>query len=170
MTLGNLGWLYLQHQDLEKACDYLREGIGHLEQALSLNPIHPVYSRSLLDQYVNLADASLKLGDYVTAADVASKLKTAAGVTSADKYAAACFLIRSGAAESADERLKADEREQHAKRHFQEARALVDNLLQDDFHDLVPLDEQAQEGIRMGLELDAKLKKAYEELLAKAQH
>jgi tetratricopeptide (TPR) repeat protein len=162
LMLGNLGWLYLQNHDFAKARDHLLEGTEHLEHALRSNPDHPDYSQSLRGQYIDLSDASLKLGEYLTATDAASKLLKTAGVTLADKFAAACILIRSGTAEATDESLESNERARRAQRHFDDATALLDDLKQHDFHDFTPLDEPAMQAISWALQRHAKLKKSFE--------
>src|SRR5262249_42728674 len=64
MTLGNLGWLYLQRKELAVARTHLEKGIDGLKEALKPNPEHPAYLVALRNQHRDLAETLLQLGEH----------------------------------------------------------------------------------------------------------
>ena len=168
MTLGNLGWVYLQMDDAEKSRRYLQEGTEYLEKALQANPDHPDYQLSLRSQYRYLAESSLQLGDHAAAADAATQLAKIAGGSPGDEFQAACLLIRAGAAAEADAQLSADERRRQSARLLGQALALLRQLSQKGFADLNSI-EQASLSLSATLKGNGELKQALADLLAKAR-
>jgi serine/threonine protein kinase len=168
MTLGNLGWVYLQMDDAEKSRRYLQEGTDYLEKALLANPEHPDYQLSLRSQYRYLAEAALKLGGHAASAAAATQLAKSAGGSSGDEFQAACLLIRAGAAADADAALSANDRQQQGQRSFGQALTLLRHLSQSGFADLQSI-EQASASLRAALEKNAELKEALADLEAQAR-
>jgi tetratricopeptide (TPR) repeat protein/tRNA A-37 threonylcarbamoyl transferase component Bud32 len=62
LAQGNLGWLFLQRKDPDKARQYLEAGSACIKEAMKINPKNPAYRAALRDQYTYLAEAYTQLG------------------------------------------------------------------------------------------------------------
>src|SRR5262249_28039529 len=94
-----LSGLALYHQ--KEFADARREfeaAVGDLRQSLRANPNNPDYQRPLRDNYPNLAETLLRLGELAPAADAAVALARVFPGEPRDAYHAACFLARCAAA------------------------------------------------------------------------
>ncbi|MBI1918478.1 MAG: tetratricopeptide repeat protein, partial [Planctomycetes bacterium] len=101
-TCGNLGLiLYLQNQR-EKARDHFQQAIRHLENAREKNPANPEYLEPLRENYRNLAESFLQLGEPRRAAQAAESLAGISKGLPLETYFAACFMARSAATDNDD--------------------------------------------------------------------
>jgi tetratricopeptide (TPR) repeat protein len=94
MTLGNLGWLRSEQDKLPEARRLIGRGIAEVQAALAPNPQHPDYRHELRNQYQDLAEICVQLGDHAAAADAATKLANVFPERGLDSYYAACFVAR----------------------------------------------------------------------------
>jgi tetratricopeptide (TPR) repeat protein len=92
--LGNLGWLRTEQKDWPAARRLIEKGIGELRAALAPNPQHPDYREELRNQYQDLAETLVQLGDHRAAALAAAKLAGVFPERAQDSYYAACFVAR----------------------------------------------------------------------------
>jgi serine/threonine-protein kinase len=70
LAQGNLGWLYLQLKDPDKARQSLEASTRSIKQAMKTNPKNPAYRQALRDQYTYLAEAYTQLGREADAAAI----------------------------------------------------------------------------------------------------
>jgi serine/threonine-protein kinase len=127
ITLGNLGWLRSRQEDLPAARRFLQKAIEPLQAALTSNPNNPEYLRALRNQYQNLAEISVQLGDHAAAAQAAAALAKVVKDRQ-DLYFAACFLARCAPLAAQDQQLPdAQARDQCAKKYLDQSLVMLRN-------------------------------------------
>jgi serine/threonine protein kinase len=94
MTYGNLGWLRTEQKNWSEARRFIDEGIAQMRQALESNPDNPDYRRELRNQYRDLAETLLNLGDHAAALEAATNLAECSPELPQYEYYAACFIAR----------------------------------------------------------------------------
>jgi serine/threonine protein kinase len=116
MTLGNLGWLRTEQKQWAEARRLIEEGILQMQASLKPNPQHAEYRQELHDQYRDLAETLVQLGDHRAAVQAATKLAGVFPDQVQDRYYAVCFIARSVALVQDD---------QQARSYVEQATALL---------------------------------------------
>jgi serine/threonine protein kinase len=104
MTLGLLGWLRTEQKDWSEARRLIEQGIVQMQAALKPNPQHPRFREELRNQYQDLAETLVQLGDHVAAVKAATNLAGVSPQEARDNYYAACFIARCVPLASKDEK------------------------------------------------------------------
>ena len=93
-TLGNLAWVRTEQKNWPEARRLIEQGLVQIKAALAPNPQHPDYRQELRNQYQDLAETLVQLGDHAAAKDTAQKLASVFPERAQDSYYAACFTAR----------------------------------------------------------------------------
>jgi tetratricopeptide (TPR) repeat protein len=126
-ALGNLGWLRSEKKDWSAARPLFQGAIASLREALRANPKSLEALNGLRNQYRNLAETLLQLGDHAAAAAAARALPAVLPDRAQDSYYAACFLARCVRVAEADSRLADQARKAAVDRYLEEAILNLDN-------------------------------------------
>jgi serine/threonine protein kinase len=94
MTLGLLGWLRTEQKKWGEARGLIEHGIEEVRLALQPSPDDPRLREELRNQYQDLAETLVHLGDHAAAVEAAAKLAEVLPDEAQDRYNAACFTAR----------------------------------------------------------------------------
>lgn len=139
MVLGNIGLAYFAQSQLAEACNRFEQAVDRLQQTLRVNGDHAVYREFLRDNYQNLAEAQVVLGDHAAAAIAARALPEVFPESPQDRYNSACYLARCGRIAADDPRLGPEERQALARQYGDASLAALQQAVGQGFDDLPQL-------------------------------
>jgi tetratricopeptide (TPR) repeat protein len=135
MVSANLGLADYAQAKLPEARGDFEKSIDLLKDLLLLHPDDADGRQLLRGDYQNLAEVLLASHDYAAAAKAALSLSEVRVDDGEGYYLAACFLARSAAEASRDEKLEASDRETVSGHYADEAIAMLRAASDHDFHD-----------------------------------
>jgi eukaryotic-like serine/threonine-protein kinase len=94
MTLALLGWQETEQKHWPEARRLIEESIAETQAALERNPEQPDYRKELRNEYQDLAETLVQLGDHAAAVQAARNLAAVFPERAQDSYYAACFVAR----------------------------------------------------------------------------